>query len=185
MEHLIAAYNIEAVQKTTEWMVSALYNPYTSSIQPSDLSTYFALLVFFFFQIIGALGIFAIIASTLLGWLKKRNQLKDEHQNLLIFPITQPIIEKHSTKHLIGTGLIYIAVLSFPCMLLVFPLFLTNLVIGGSEVMFLLGPAIAIWIFQQHLYRKEKITVKQQFAYWKATSSRINIGIGLLLGLSY
>ena len=68
-------------------------------------------------------------------------------------------------------------------MLLVFPLFLTNLVIGGSEVMFLLGPAIAIWIFQQHLYRKEKITVKQQFAYWKATSSRINIGIGLLLGL--
>jgi MFS family permease len=138
-------------------------------------------LIYFFLQIIGALGLFALISKVLLNKIKQKSHDPSENQPEPDLLLASPIIDKYKPKTLLLWSLIYIALLSYPCMLLIFPLFLSNLVIGGSEVMFFLGPAVAIYFFERRLYKRESISMRSVFKSIrkKTTGTNILVGIGL------
>ena len=164
-EHYLAPYNPLFIREAVNWFRKALLD-----IPPSESHFIYPwLFVFFMMQAIGGIGLFFIVAGTVIS----KYSTKREPKELLA------LHEKPVKTHI---AYLYIILFSHILMVVGIPLYATPMLVAGFECMLMLGPSMAAWFYIRHVYKEQGLTVRKIYSNLFQTSSRINLALGVGLG---
>lgn len=179
-EHFLAGWNRYFVAETTQWMRRALAGQGASLGTPStstpELVAYGPVVAMIVLQVVGGVGVFFVLAGELLRrWAS--NASREEH------PIVPPaLVTGESTGALVKGVALHAVVLSFPCMLLLVPLFLGPLVFTAFDLMLLFGPSVAILVYLHRTGKRYGTSARGIYRGVARATSRRNVALGVGLG---
>ncbi len=171
MEHFLAPWNWEFIRETRNWILKGL-----GVENYPETFIYPFLLVMLLFQMIGVFGLFFTVAGFLL--------------NRFCIPavskvIPQEILDEYSILDLLRGVILFLIIFAFPCMVLMLPMLLTPMLFSSIEIMFIFGPAFAILLYLRNLFKKQGLDFKELYTRVFQTTNRINVFIGIGLGLFF
>lgn len=170
-EHFLAAWNLNFIREIKSWFLRALMSIST----PPETFTYGPLVLLLVLQIIGGVGFFFTIAGPLIDKFGRKNE------SPVIAP--QYFEELSPSKLIIGVS-IFVVLLSFPCMLLILPVFFTPQLMTTLQLMLLLGPSFAVLLYLKQLTHR-KVKIRQIYRdLFRATNKR-NVLVGFGLGILF
>ena len=167
-EHLLAAWNFNFIREIKQWMLKALKNV----ALPAPAFTYGPLVTALFLEVVGGMGVFFLAAGPII------NRFGKKKDNLVI---PEKYFIEVPEKTLIQGIFVKIIIFSFPCMLLIFPLYFAPLIITAFEIMFIFGPSVATLLYLRKLTNKE-LGFRQLYRSLITGTQTRNILVGLGLG---
>ncbi|MBD3350709.1 MAG: hypothetical protein GF364_04395 [Candidatus Lokiarchaeota archaeon] len=171
-EHFLAPWDKSYIKEARNWMLRALQGESNPNILQSSM-IYNILSISLILEIIGAMGIFFILSGLIVSKLSKRRE-----ETL----IEEDKIKEWGFQEIVAHALIYIVLLSFPCMLLFLPFFLGHLLITGFMLMLIFGPSMAIFFYLRAFMKKRDYNITSIYKEAFKTTNIQNILIGLTTG---
>ncbi|MHA1673209.1 MAG: alpha/beta hydrolase, partial [Promethearchaeota archaeon] len=196
-DHLLAPYAKENIVESRRWFVRALM---ISDEAPSDVRSYSLHLFGVSLALIGGFGVFLLTAGRIISafasrpsfsaWEMDKTVVKDKEGTNEDGIRKEKGKEKEvgkekepTLKTVLSRYWLWVIPLSIPCIIFVAPLFLLPLYYMNLFVALLMGPSMAILIYQVYLARKTKIRFRHVYASSLRNTSWKNLGLGFGLGL--
>ncbi len=192
-DHLLAPYARDNIVEARRWFVRALM--YTEDA-PIEVKSYSLHLFGVFIAFLGGFGVFLLTAGSLVSafatspaftaWEidKEKNIDKNRDKNRDNDKEIENGKEKERpVKIVLGSYWLWVIPLSIPCIVFVAPLFLLPLYYMNLFMALLMGPSMAVLIFQIYLARKTKSRFRHVYASSLRKTSWKNLGLGFGLGL--
>ncbi len=170
-EHFLAAWNLNFIREIKSWFLRALMNIST----PPEASTYGPLVFLLILQIIGGVGFFFTIAGPMIDKFGRKSES----------PVIAPqYFEEKSPTKLIGGVSIFVLLFSFPCMLIILPVFFTPQLMTALQLMLLMGPSFAVLLYLKQLTHR-KVKIRQIYRDLFHATNKWNILVGFGLGILF
>lgn len=206
-EHFLAAWDWDFVRETRDWMLRALGWRGGDAFEPLSLagSAYAWLVPLAFFQVAsGVVAFFCVLGPAVEGLVGRADDARERRagggegedaegaetgdgEREARPPLLEDVIESADLRGALPRVLGFVALLSFPLMLLAAPLFLAPLVVAAFNLALLLGPSLATLLALRHEARRVDPTVgvRQLLGRRVRTVDARSVAAGLVMGAAF
>lgn len=169
VEHLLAPLDLDFARETRDWMLGAFGKA------PQGACVHGRLVWCLIAQTIGAVGmVLLLLGPAVARWGKNaKRQI-----------IAEDVFRAHSLGKLLFKSFGFVALLSFPAMLALTPLFLTPHPVAALETMLVFGPSLALLYSLENLLGAHGSGIRRLYRNALAATGAGNLFLALLLGFT-